>query len=301
MTELEGIFAPPITPFDRRGAVDEPALRDLVEYLIEQGVHVLFPLGSVGMGPAMTPDERQRTAEIIVDQTRGRIPIVLHVGAVDTQTSVVLARHAAELGVAAIALIPPYYYRHTEFEIIEHYRAVSEAAPLPIYLYNNPALSGITITANLATRLRREIPAIAGVKLTEDRMKTILDYLRAMPAEFTVLAGFNYYLTATVPLGVRGSVDPLSTFFPKHYLALWNALRQQDYRRAFALQSRLNEAESAILDMMSRVGRSVYQEILKLRGLPIQMYPRWRAQQLNSEDIDTLRTILKRVDEVETA
>ncbi|RMG55096.1 MAG: dihydrodipicolinate synthase family protein [Acidobacteria bacterium] len=301
MTELEGIFAPPITPFDRQGAVDEPALRDLVEYLIEQGVHVLFPLGSVGMGPAMTPDERQRTAEIIVDQTRGRIPIVLHVGAVDTQTSVVLSRHAAELGVAAIALIPPYYYRHTEFEIIEHYRAVSEAAPLPIYLYNNPALSGITITASLAARLRREIPAIAGVKLTEDRMKTILDYLRTMPAEFAVLAGFNYYLTAAVPLGVCGSVDPLSTFFPKHYLALWNALRQEDYRRAFALQLRLNEAESAILDMMSRVGRSVYQEILKLRGLPIQMYPRWRAQQLNSEDIDALRTILKRVDEVETA
>jgi dihydrodipicolinate synthase/N-acetylneuraminate lyase len=296
MNELRGIFAPPITPFDRRGDVDEGALRDLIEYLIQQGVHVLFPLGSVGMGPVMTPEQRRRAAENIVDQARGRIPILIHVGAADTQTSVALARHAAELGVAGIALIPPYYYPHTEYEIIEHYRAVAEAVSLPIFLYNNPAFSGINITAALALRLRQEVPTIAGVKLTEDQMKPILDYLRIMPVTFTVLAGFNYYLTATVPLGVRGSVDPLSTFFPKPYVALWDALQRHDYKRAFEWQAQLNEAEVAILGLTAKVGRAVYQELLKLRGLPIQMYPRWRAQSLSHEQIETLRSILKKVD-----
>ncbi len=296
MAGFQGIFAPPITPFDHRGDLDESALRDLIEYLIQQGVHALFALGSVGMGPVMTPEQRRRAAEIIVDQARGRIPILIHVGAADTQTSVALAQHAAELGVAGIALVPPYYYPHTEYEVIEHYRAVGEAVSLPLFIYNNPAFTGVNITAALALRLRQEVPTIAGVKLTEDQMGALLDYLHIMPSTFTVLAGFNYYLTATVPLGVRGSVDPLSMFFPRQYVALWDAIQRRDFQRAFEWQALLNEAERAILGLTAKVGRAVYQEVLKLRGFPIQMYPRWRTQALTGEQIETLRSILKKVD-----
>lgn len=296
MAGFQGIFAPPITPFDHRGDLDESALRDLIEYLIQQGVHVLFALGSVGMGPVMTPEQRRRAAEIIVDQARGRIPILIHVGAADTQTSVALAQHAVELGVAGIALVPPYYYPHTEYEVIEHYRAVGEAVSLPLFIYNNPAFTGVNITAALALRLRQEVPTIAGVKLTEDQMGALLDYLHIMPSTFTVLAGFNYYLTATVPLGVRGSVDPLSLFFPRQYVALWDAIQRRDFQRAFEWQALLNEAERAILGLTAKVGRAVYQEVLKLRGFPIQMYPRWRTQALTGEQIETLRSILKKVD-----
>jgi dihydrodipicolinate synthase/N-acetylneuraminate lyase len=298
MTIWRGIFAPVITPFDRRGEVDEPALRDLVEYLIEHRVHVLFPLGSVGMGPVMRTDQRRRVAEVIVDQARGRVPVLVHVGTADTQTTVELAQHAAELGVAGLAVIPPYYYPHTPYELIAHYRAIAEVTSLPIFLYNNPAFSGTNVTASLASRLREHVPTIAGVKLTEDRMSAVLDYLYTLPSDFIVLAGFNYYLAATVPLGVSGSVDPLSTFFPRQYRALWEALERSDYAQAVQWQAILNKAEFAILSLTAQVGRTVYQEVLRLRGLPIQMYPRWPAAALSDEQRETLRRVIAEVEEV---
>ena len=138
---IKGIVIPVITPFEHDGTADEPMLRKLVDFYVEAGVQGLFMLGSSGQGPAMSMAERKRTAEIAVDQNAGRAPLIVHVGTADTESTVELARHAAEHGVDGIGVIPPYYYSdHSEYELMAHFKAVAERrAAAHLHLRGTPS------------------------------------------------------------------------------------------------------------------------------------------------------------------
>ncbi len=107
--KFRGIYIPLLTTFTEEGEVDFEVVGDLTEFMIDAGVHGLFVLGSSGMGPAMTTKQRIETAEFVVKRVKGRIPIIMHVGTADLQTTVELARHADGLGVDAVAVVPPFY------------------------------------------------------------------------------------------------------------------------------------------------------------------------------------------------
>ena len=107
-TRFRGIYIPLITPFSDDGEVDFDALSDTTEFMIERGVHGLFVLGSTGMGPVMTTEQRIATAEFVLKQVRRRLPVIMHVGTADVQTTVALAKHADGLGVEAVAAVPPF-------------------------------------------------------------------------------------------------------------------------------------------------------------------------------------------------
>ena len=147
---IRGVLLPIITPFDEKVRVDEQMMRQLVDFHIKAGVQGLFVLGSTGQGPAMTIEERKQTAAIALDQAKSRVPVIIHVGTADAGSAVELAEHAAAHKADAVAIVPPYYYSdHTEYEIIAHYKAVHKAVPLPIYIYENPKYSGISIPPGL--------------------------------------------------------------------------------------------------------------------------------------------------------
>ena len=148
---IRGVLLPIITPFDEKVRVDEQMMRQLVDFHIKAGVQGLFVLGSTGQGPAMTIDERKQAAAIALDQAKSRVPVVIHVGTADAGSTVELAEHAAAHRADAMAIVPPYYYSdHTEYEIMAHYKAVHKAVPLPIYIYENPKYSGISVPPGLA-------------------------------------------------------------------------------------------------------------------------------------------------------
>jgi dihydrodipicolinate synthase/N-acetylneuraminate lyase len=292
--DIKGLLAPVVTPFDEQGEVDEKVLRDLIRFMIGKKVHALFPLGSVGQGPVMRTDQRIRVAEILVEEVRGRVPIIVHVGTPDTQTTIELAKHAAGLRVEAVAIVPPYYYPHDEYELTQHLQAVAKEIQLPILLYNNPAYSGVNVTPELAVRLVEKIPSIAGMKVAHDNLFMTLEYLRLLPSSFVVLQGFNIYLLPTVPLGVKGSVDPSTAIFPEVSLKLWDAIQNRNYEEALVLQRRMNEIFSMFYGLFQKVGRSVYQEVLRLRGFDVKLYPRWKAHPMTEEQKHTVRQVIER-------
>ena len=163
---IRGVLLPIITPFDEKVRVDEQMMRQLVDFHIKAGVQGLFVLGSTGQGPAMTIEERKQTAAIALDQAKSRVPVIIHVGTADAGSAVELAEHAAAHKADAVAIVPPYYYSdHTEFEIIAHYKAVHKAVPLPIYIYENPKYSGISIPPGFAVRMKEQVPALKGIKV----------------------------------------------------------------------------------------------------------------------------------------
>jgi dihydrodipicolinate synthase/N-acetylneuraminate lyase len=146
MEQVRGIVLPSPTVFLEDGRVDEKLMRELTDWFIDCGVHAFFVLGSYGQGPAMTPDERKKVAQIVVQQVKHRVPVVVHIGAVDPFTAIDLGKHAKSIGADAIGHVGPYYYAdRSEYEIIEHFKMVDRALGMPILVYNNPRYSGYNI------------------------------------------------------------------------------------------------------------------------------------------------------------
>lgn len=290
---VKGIVVPVITPFEHDGSVDEPMLRKLVDFYVAASVQGLFVLGSSGQGPAMSMDERKRAAAIAIEENAGRAPIIVHVGTADTETTVELARHAREHGAAGIGVIPPYYYSdHSEYEILAHFRSVADAAPLPVFIYENPKYSGISIAPRFAQRMKEEIPAIRGIKVAYGA-GAMLDYVRLFPPDVSVFTG-NADLFGLAPFGVAGMINPPTGFVPELCVELWRALEREDYRRAVELQRRVNDVAAIVIGQLRRHGRAVVAETFRMRGFAVKRFPKWETKPLPPEAREALRRELRR-------
>ncbi len=220
---FRGVLIPVITPFHEDSTVDESILRQLVDFYVSASIQGLFALGSSGQGPAMSADERKATAEVIIDQAGGRTPVIIHVGTADTPTTVELAKHAAEAGADAIGVIPPYYYCDApQSAILEHFKAVSDAAPLPIFIYENPKYCGISISPEFGVILKREVPAIRGMKVAYGA-GAMADYVKLFPDDVSVFTG-NADIFGLAPFGVAGMINPPTSSVPELCVALYQAL-----------------------------------------------------------------------------
>jgi dihydrodipicolinate synthase/N-acetylneuraminate lyase len=289
---IKGVLVPVITPFDERERVDESILRKFVDFYAEASVQGLFVLGSSGQGPVMSIPERKRAAEIALDQAHSRLPVIIHVGTADAESTVELAVHAAAKGASAVAVVPPYYYSdHTEYEIISHYRSVAEAVRLPIYIYENPKYSGISIPPEFARRMKEAIPLIRGIKVAYGQ-GALLEYVRLFPPDVSVFTG-NADLFGLVPFGLAGMINPPTSFLPELCVSLWRALDEKQYDKAVGLQDRVNTAARLVGNAIRRYGRSALGEAFRMRGFAIRRFPKWDTQPMPREAREELHRELK--------
>jgi dihydrodipicolinate synthase/N-acetylneuraminate lyase len=288
---IRGVLLPIITPFDDRVRVDEEMMRQLVDFHISAGVQGLFVLGSTGQGPAMTIEERKHAAAIALDQAKKRIPVVIHVGTADAWSTTDLAEHAAARGADAVAIVPPYYYSdHTEYEIIAHYRAVHKAVSLPIYIYENPKYSGISIAPGFALRMKEQVPALEGIKVAYGQ-GALLEYVRLLP-DVSVFTG-NADLFGLVPFGLAGMINPPTSFVPELCVALFKALDSKDYLAAVEAQKRVDAAARIVAARLRKWGRVPLQEVYRMRGFAVQRFPKWETEQMPKEEIAKLERELR--------
>jgi dihydrodipicolinate synthase/N-acetylneuraminate lyase len=288
---IRGVLLPVITPFDEKVRVDEEIMRELVDFHISAGVHGLFVLGSTGQGPAMSTKERKTTAAVALDQAKGRVPVVIHVGTADTQSTVALAEHAAANNASAVAIVPPYYYSdHSEYEIVAHYKAVAKTVPLPIFIYENPKYSGISIPPGLAVRMKEQVPALKGIKVAYGQ-GALLEYVRLLP-DISVFTG-NADLFGLVPFGVAGMINPPTSFVPELCVDLFKALDSQDYPRAVEGQKRVDTAARIVASRLRKYGRVPLQEVFRMRGFAVKRFPKWETEQMPKDEVSKLEQDLK--------
>jgi dihydrodipicolinate synthase/N-acetylneuraminate lyase len=288
---IRGVLLPIITPFDEQVRIDEPIMRQLVDFHIKAGVQGLFVLGSTGQGPAMTTEERKQAAAVALDQAKSRVPVVIHVGTADTGSTVELAEHAAAHKADAVAIVPPYYYSdHTDYEIIAHYEAVHKAVSLPIYIYENPKYSGISISPGLAVRIKEKVPALRGIKVAYGQ-GALLEYVRLLP-DVSVFTG-NADLFGLVPFGVAGMINPPTSFVPELCVALFKALDEKDYPRAVEAQKRVDTAARLVGSRLRRYGRAPLQEVFRMRGFAVKRFPKWETEQMPKQEIAELERELR--------
>ena len=288
---IRGVLLPIITPFDDRVRVDEEMMRQLVDFHINAGVQGLFVLGSTGQGPAMTIEERKQAAAIALDQAKKRIPVVIHVGTADAGSTTDLAEHAAAHGADAVAIVPPYYYSdHSEYEIIAHYQAVHKAVSLPIYIYENPKYSGISIPPGFALRMKEQVPALKGIKVAYGQ-GALLEYVRLLP-DVSVFTG-NADLFGLVPFGLAGMINPPTSFVPELCVALFKALDSKDYLAAVEAQKRVDAAARIVASRLRKWGRVPLQEVYRMRGFAVKRFPKWETEQMPKEEIAKLERELR--------
>lgn len=264
--ELFGIIPPLTTPFTPEGDVYEAGLRRLVDFQAAGGSHGLFICGTYGSGPIMTIEERQRVHEIVVDQNRGRMTIVAHVGTTSTTQSIELAQHAELTGADYIASISPYYHRHGERAVVQYFRDLVGAVDLPVYVYNNPKASGVEITPSFLRHLAEV--GVQGIKDSAFSYITFAHFVLALEEaypDFRFIVGTEGIALPAFMAGARGCVSGLANVFPELMVALWDAFEAGNYEKASALQMRVVKARKH-LHIPDSTNAACY-TVLRARGV----------------------------------
>lgn len=295
VSAIRGMVMPVPTPFLEDGEVDERLFEELLDFYLATGVQALFINGSYGQGPAMSVEQRKKSAEIAVKRANRRIPVIIHVGAVDPYTSSDLGRHARSIGADAIAIVGPYYYSdHNEYEVIEHFRIVDQATGLPALVYNNPQYSGYNITPALMARLREAVPRLFGSKLAKGTISEAQRYLNAVGKDFSLFAPASNIFPGML-VGIKGTISPPLSVAPEIGVRLVDAIDKRDWEKATIDQVKILDFLAANDPLFSQFGRSSQCEALRLRGFNVKKFPRWPAKPLTEEALRTIRSSLERL------
>ncbi len=233
-----GIIPAMVTPITQEGKLNESALRKLTNYLIEGGVHGLFPVGSQGEFYALTFEEKKRIIEIVVDETRGRVPVYAGTGAITTREAIALTRMAEEAGVQAVSVLTPYFIKPNDSELMEFYVSIAKATRLPVLLYNNPGRTGVNISADFVARAS-QVENIVGIKDSSGDLTLTAEYIRRTGEKFSVLAGRDTLIYGTLCHGGKGAIAATANVAPRLIVEIYEAFKAGDLKRSLDAQFRL--------------------------------------------------------------
>lgn len=241
-----------VTPF-RDGAPDADAIRDLIEWHVEEGSHGFVPVGTTGESPTLSHEEHERVVEIVVDAAKGRRPVIAGTGSNNTSEAIRLMRHAEATGADAALVVTPYYNKPTQGGLIAHYRALHDCCELPIVIYNIPGRSAVDMIPETMGELAK-LPRIVGVKdatgdlarVSRTRMACGPDFIQLSGEDATAL-GFNAH-------GGTGCISVTANVAPRLCAEFQEATLAGDYGKALDLQDRLMPLHEAIFAEPGLVG-----------------------------------------------
>jgi 4-hydroxy-tetrahydrodipicolinate synthase len=291
---LDGIFVPNVTPFTRVGLLDVKGLRVCVQFWLEAGVSGLVPCGSNGEAPYLSRQERKRVIETVMDEVNGQVPVIAGTGSMSTQETITLTKDAANLGVDAALIVTPFYFKLSNREIREHYRAVLEKVDIPIVIYNVPKFTGLSLEPALIYELVAEDKNIIGVKDSSGNVGMTTEIVRLTGQLVSVLAGTADVTLSTLLAGGTGAVLAVANVFPHMCSGLYKAFKKGRYEEASKLQNRVSFANEVLVKRFNQV--SSIKEAMRLQGLP-GGYPRRPVLPLGKEERRNLENLLKQVNQ----
>jgi len=262
---FRGVFAIPPTPFAADGRIDEPSLRRLIDFCLGAGAHGVVATVNASEAIALTDAERLRVAELVVDQVTGRVPVIVGVSGIGTESSVLYARHAAAAGAAAVMAMPPYVKHPPADEIMEFYAAVARAAaPLPVWIQHYVAPIGTPMAASLLARILSEVEGVAYLKEESAFAPQVMTHVQRLagPRLAGVMGGMaGRFLPEEHRRGACGTM-PACEVVDVH-VQIWQALERGDVETGRELHARL----LPLLNYEAMYSYTVYKEILVRRGV----------------------------------
>ncbi len=266
-----------VTPFKRDGSVDETTLRDLVERQIKGKVEALVPVGSTGEGATLSEQEQAAVIKAVVEQVRGRVPVIGGASSNSTMKAVELARNVKKSGADAILTVAPFYNKPTQEGLYQHFSAIADAAEMPVIVYNVPGRTASNIEPGTLMRLAEEIPYVVGVKEASGNLAQITEILRARPSGFGVWSGDDSLTLPLIALGADGIISVVSNEAPLLFSDMVRFALKGKGEKARALHYRLldlmnvNFVESNPIPVKAAMGMmGLLEEVYRLPLVPLR-------------------------------
>lgn len=279
--ELDGVIPPMLTPTTSQMEVDTTALREFTAFLVDGGVHGLFPAGTTGEFSSLTLQQRRTVVRTVAEES-GDVPVLAGCGGTSVRAVEEQIQGAADGGADAAVVVTPYYFSTTQGGLEHFYQQVATDAPLPIYLYNIPQLTGSALERTTVARLA-EHPNVVGIKDSSGDFLFFMSLLEGTPPSFNVLQGISTYAISSLEMGADGLVTGPANVFPRLTSELYEAHEFGDYVGA---RERLSDVVLPILrniQSLPTVPALKYLSALAGRDLgePLPPLPTLNAEQRN--------------------
>ncbi len=249
-TKLQGIFTPNLVPLDQRGEINESELRRYTDWLIDRGVHGLYPNGSTGEFTRFTAEERRRIIEIIVDQNRGRVPILAGAAEANVKETIRACEHYSDLGVRAVAIVAPFYYKLSPESVYAYFAEIGRNTPVDVTLYNIPLFAS-PIDVPTVQRLADNFERIVAIKDSSGdipHMIRMIQAVRPQRPEFSFLTGWDAALMPLILIGCDGGTNATSGVVPEITRKLYD----------LTTAGKLDEARQVQYDLVTLFDTMIY-------------------------------------------
>ncbi len=241
MSELvfRGVYTALVTPFTAEGAVDEAALKRLIDFQIEQGVDGLVPCGTTGESPTLSHEEHDRVIRLTVEYSAGRVPVIAGTGSNATSEAIQLSQHAESAGVDAVLLVNPYYNKPTQQGLYLHFKAIADSVGIPCILYNIFGRTGVNIETDVVIRLMNECDNIIAVKEASGSLDQMKSVIAGRHDRFRVLSGDDNMTIDLIEAGGDGVISVSSNLIPHQMAEMVHTALDGDIAKARELEARL--------------------------------------------------------------
>lgn len=233
-----------LTPF-KGGKVDEKAFQSFVEWQVAQGTHGLVPCGTTGESPTLSHEEHNRVVELCIEAAGGKVPVMAGTGSNSTDEAIALTRHAKQAGAQAALVVTPYYNKPSQEGLYQHFKAIHDAADLPIFIYNIPGRSVVDMSVATMARLAK-LPNIVGVKDATADLSRPSRLLQEVGPDFVQLSGEDATALAFNAQGGVGCISVTANIAPALCSAMQTAWAKGDLKEAFRLRDVLSPVHDSM-------------------------------------------------------
>ena len=286
---ITGILTPHMVPLDAEGRIDEPELRRYVNWLIEKGVHGLYPNGSTGEFIRFTPEERRQIVRIVCGETAGRVPVLAGAAEANARETIGACEAYAGFGARAVAIVSPFYYKLSPESVYAYFREIALNSPIDVTLYNIPLFAS-PIDVPTIRRLA-ELERIVGIKDSSGDvsfMMRMIGAIRPYRPDFSFLTGWEAALVPMLIVGADGGTNATSGVVPELTRQMYDLTRARQLDQALSLQYRLLELFDAML--YSADFPEGFRAAVELRGIQMgrSRQPLSAAQQIDRNKLQQL-------------
>lgn len=243
---FKGLGIALVTPFTADGEVDYKAIVRLVEYQIQNGADFLCILATTGETPCLSTEEKENIKKIVVDTNRGRLPILMGCGGNNTRAVVEELKTADWTGIDGVLSVCPYYNKPSQEGLYQHFKAIAEASPLPVVLYNVPGRTGINMKSETTVRLARDCENIVAVKEASGSLEQVDEIIKNKPERFDVISGDDALTFSMVASGAAGSISVIGNALPKEVSRMIRLEFKGEYEAARTIHHRFTELYSLL-------------------------------------------------------
>ena len=239
MKKFSGAITALVTPFTKNGSVDIPALKKLVKFQLDGGIHGIVPCGSTGEAATMDYDGHELVVRTVVQEVKKRVTVIAGAGSNDTAKAIKLSKICKRAGADALLHVTPFYNKPTPAGLVAHYKAIADAVDLPIILYNVPGRTGSNVMPQTVLDVAKKVPQVVGVKEASGSLPQMSEIIKGASSDFSVLSGDDSIALPLISVGGVGCISVVSNETPKEFSKLISSALDGDFEKAGKLHYKL--------------------------------------------------------------